>query len=323
MGVNELRTIYVGGGTPTLLTDACLGRIFVSLREHYRISDEAEISVEANPGTVDQPKADLLLSLGVNRLSLGIQSLDDTELRKLGRIHSAGEAVRSLQVIRGAGFKNISVDLMYGIPGQSFDSWRKTLAEIIAYRPEHISTYALTPEEGTPLRDDIANVDEDVVLEMYAHAIDCLSESGFEQYEISNFARSGFRCAHNVNYWNRGRYLGAGAGAHSHVNGTRSRNIEDVDAYIARSNNSLSPEMESIEISPEVGLKEFLFLGLRKTHGINIREAEIMGLDVLTAGRDMIRSGYLALMDDTLRLTRSGTVVSNAVIVGLLENLGL
>lgn len=318
-----LKTIYVGGGTPTLLDGARLGRIFSSLRENFLISPDAEISVEANPGTLDQSKADLLLSLGVNRMSLGVQSLHDDELKTLGRIHSAEEALLSLQTIEKAGFKNISVDLMYGIPGQSVNAWRETIAMIVEYMPEHISTYELTPEEGTPLYDQIQKIDEDVVLEMYTHAIDYLVDSGYEQYEISNFARLGSRCFHNMNYWGGGEYLGAGAGAHSHVNRTRSINIKNISDYCKRLKNDLTPEIESEKLSSVARLKEFLFLGLRKMEGISIRDAEILGLDVLKAGGDMIRSGYLEIVDDALRFTRAGTVISNAVIVRLLEKLRL
>lgn len=320
---DALKTIYIGGGTPTVLPDGCFRRIFECLRDNYHISPYAEISVEANPGTLGESKVGLLLSLGANRISLGVQSFDDGELGMLGRIHTADDAIRSLRLLQRSGLKNISADFMYGIPGQSIESWKETIEKALEFSPAHISAYELTPEAGTPLFNKIRETDEDLILKMYSHGIERLSSKGFQQYEISNFAQPDFKCLHNLNYWNRGGYIGAGAGAHSFVRGVRSSNIKHIDGYIERLNGNLPPDEESTEISPEDAVKEFLFLGLRKTDGISLSAAQTLGLDVAGAGRDLINMGHLEIKGDSLRLTRRGTVISNSVIAVLLSELDL
>jgi oxygen-independent coproporphyrinogen III oxidase len=317
-----LKTVYIGGGTPSLLTDACFIRIFSCLRDSYHISCDTEISVEANPGTLSRSKVDLLVSLGVTRISLGIQSFNDDELQILGRIHTSLDALHSLKYIQESGLRNYSIDLMYGIPGQSFDSWTSTLAKAVEYIPKHISSYELTFEAGAPIC-NLIKPGEEHILGMYGHAIDYLAMHGYEHYEISNFAQTGFQCRHNLNYWNRGGYLGAGAGAHSFIGGTRSNNISDVGRYIERLSGNLLPESESIRIPHEDHLREYLFLGLRKTAGISIAEAKYLGINISGAAGELIETGFLEIANDSLRFTRCGMVISNAVIVTLFGNLGL
>lgn len=320
---DKLITIYIGGGTPTLLTDACLMQIFSCLNIHYQKADYAEISFEANPGSITESKVNLLLSLGVNRISLGIQSLNDDELRTLGRIHTSEDALHCLEMMTNAGLKNVSVDLMYGIPGQSMASWRKTITRIIERMPAHISIYELTFEEGTPICALKQKPHDHLIVAMYQYAIDRLESHGYEQYEISNLAQPGFRCNHNMNYWSRGEYIGAGAGAHSFIGGLRSSTIRDIDRYTRQLNYCIQPETESTKISYEEKLQEFLFLGLRKREGVSIHEALNAGLDLVRAGREMLDSGHLEITDDYLRLSKTGIVISNAVIVRLLRELGL
>ncbi len=323
IGADYLKTVYIGGGTPSLLPDECFIRIFSCLRDHYEISHDAEISVEVNPGTLNQAKVDLIRSLPINRVSLGVQSFNDDELKVLGRIHTSDDAVYSLDLIRNSGFDNFSEDLMYGIPGQSMDSWRETIAKAVECMPTHISTYELTFEEGTSIYNTMKKPEEDLILDMYNHAIDYLADQSYEQYEISNFARSGFQCVHNLNYWDRGGYIGAGAGAHSFVNGIRSSNVKDIYHYVERLNSNLIPEIESISISPEDTLKESLFLRLRKRDGMNITEAKKLGLDIITSGKELLEEGYLEIKDGCLRITRNGISLTNAVIIRLFANLGL
>jgi len=359
---HRLKTVYIGGGTPSLLPDKCFSRIFSCLGDNFQISHDAEISVEANPGTLNESKVNLLLSLGVNRMSLGVQSFNDDELNVLGRIHTADDALRSLGLIRNAGLQNYSLDLIYGIPGQSMDSWRESILKAVDCSPMHISTYELTLEKGTPLYNIIRNPpfppfskggadrdsqeidikspsllkrgkgrllnkltmpEEDLILEMYNNTIDYLARNGYKHYEISNFALHGFQCFHNLNYWDRGGYIGAGAGAHSFVNGIRSHNVKDIHDYSERLNNGLIPETEFLEISTAEALKEFLFLGLRKTNGISICKTKLFGVDIISACKEMLEAGYCEVKHDSLRLTRKGIVLSNSVIVRLFENLGL
>jgi oxygen-independent coproporphyrinogen-3 oxidase len=318
-----MRTIYIGGGTPSLLPDRCFRQIISCLNDYFDIPPETEISVEANPGTLSEGKIDLLVSLGVNRLSIGIQSLNGKELSTLGRMHTGDDAIRCLDVMRRSGLPNISVDLMYGIPGQSVYSWHSTISSLIEHKPNHISAYELTFEEGTLLPLTTEKPREDLILSMYDSAVDMLAVNGYEQYEISNFAQPGFRCCHNLNYWERGEYIGTGAGAHSFICERRSVNVVSVDDYIEQLDSNVLPERESVTISSEGRLREFLFLGLRKTEGISIREATTLGLDVIGAGREMVDEGFLEFRDDRCRLTRKGIVLSNAVVVRLFQPLGL
>jgi oxygen-independent coproporphyrinogen III oxidase len=324
----SLRTVYFGGGTPTLLPAASCNILFGYLRDNFPLSPDAEITVEANPGTIDESKIETLLSLGVNRLSVGVQSFNDNELATLGRIHSSDEALKSIASIKKAGLKNFSIDLMYGIPGQTTESWRESLTKAVELSPTHISAYELTPEESTPLSllitsGKIRMLNEELILSMYNLAIDCLAGYGYEHYEISNFALPGYQCKHNLNYWNRGEYTGLGAGAHSFDKGIRSKNIANIKSYVENLKKGKFPETESAALLPEEISKESIFLGLRKTEGINIRHAQEQGLSLLDASGELIDEGYLKVTGDYLILTRKGIVVSNTIIVRLFEKLGL
>lgn len=379
-----LKTIYIGGGTPSLLAEECFRKLFNCLRNNFNFSPSIEITAEANPGTINNARINTLFSLGVNRLSIGIQSFNDNELRTLGRVHTAGDASRSVELIRKSGINNFSVDLMYGIPGQTLDSWHNTISKAVGSSPTHISTYELTLEENTPLyklmksnetlsqhRCEVTTIppplirgdkeegknkykkspspypspiygegilvnheseqgtpflklpDEELTLEMYSHAIDYLASFRYDHYEISNFALPGFRCVHNINYWDRGEYIGAGAGAHSFFNGIRFKNTEDINRYIETVNSGFIPHIEATKPTSAEALKEFIFLGLRKTEGINIKRLEELGLDVLDACRELADEGYIEIEEGYLRLTRKGIVISNTIIATLFERLGL
>ena len=224
---------------------------------------------------------------------------------------------------------------MYGIPGQTMESWRESLTKAAELSPSHISAYELTPEENTPLYPLIQSraitlLNEELILEMYHFAIDYLAVKGYAHYEISNFARPGFQCAHNLNYWDRGDYIGAGAGAHSFISAVRSINTMDINEYAAELNHAHIPEIQSMKLTSEDILKEFIFLGLRKTEGLNLREMPDIGGAPLSAkkrlsdaGKELIDEGYLYISGDFLRLTRNGIVLSNSIIVRLFEKLGL
>jgi oxygen-independent coproporphyrinogen-3 oxidase len=334
-----LKSIYIGGGTPSLLPDECLKKLFKFLRNNFNFSSSVEITVEANPGTINEPKINTILYLGVNRLSLGIQSFNNNELRTLGRIHTSEDAIESAGIIRKEGLRNFSIDLIYGIPGQTMDSWHKSISTASELSPAHISAYELTPEGKTPLyelieSDKIRMPDEEIILEMYNHTIDYLSSFGYEYYEISNFALSGFRCIHNLNYWDTGEYIGVGVGAHSFINGIRSENTKDLNRYIEYSNHGIIPETESAKLTYKEYCKEFIFLGLRKTEGIDINKlppfippltrGDKEGCNsLLQASRELIDDGYLDIDKGHLRLTRKGMVISNIIIVSLFDRLGL
>lgn len=323
---SELKTIYIGGGTPSLLSIGNFKKLFKHLNDSFTLSPSAEITVEANPQTIDNPKIDILLSLGVNRLSVGIQSFNNDELRTLGRIHTSDDALRTIEGIRQTGVNNYSIDLMYGIPGQTRDSWRQSLSQAVRLSPAHISAYELTPEKNTPLYGLIAShtikmPDENLVIGMYNHLIDFLSSQGYEHYEISNFALPGYRCIHNFNYWNQGNFIGAGAGASSFINMIRSKNIEDIARYEETLDAGILPDAELANIGPRESLEEFIFLGLRKTEGISLAKAENLGLNIIDICKDLVDEGYLEIQGGNLRFSRTGIVLSNTIIVTLFDRL--
>jgi oxygen-independent coproporphyrinogen-3 oxidase len=326
--IGPLKAIYVGGGTPSILSESSLRRLFDCLRENFSFSPGIEITVEANPGTLSESFIHTMLSAGANRISMGVQSFHDKELRALGRIHSADEARRSAELLRRWGVTDLSLDLMYGIPCQTPGTWMETLSAAVELSPSHVSAYELTPEEKTPLYDLISSgavtlPDEDTIVEMYEYAIDCLVSAGYYHYEISNFALPGSQCVHNLNYWNRGDYVGVGAGAHSLVNGERRANTGNIEEYISCMEAGGIPAGEPHVVSRAEASKEFLFLGLRKREGIGIKEAMERKINIVPACREMFDQGYLTMDETHVRLSGKGLLVSNTVIVRLFERLGL
>jgi oxygen-independent coproporphyrinogen-3 oxidase len=352
---NSLKTIYIGGGTPTILSAASISKILNAIKESYSIMPDAEIAIEANPNTLieksgspknrkifwGESKIEELLKSGINRLSIGIQSFIDDELAVLGRSHNADGAIKTVENIRRYGFRNISIDLIYGIPLPSnqesgvrsqelqIQNWQCSLQKALELNPEHISTYELTPEKDTPLYDDIKNDDikkgrlampeEEAVSEMYYKGIDMLKYNGYIHYEISNFAKPGRECIHNLNYWNRGEYIGIGAGAHSFFDKKRTLNVRDVMRYIETVNIGMTPVDEEVEITPDDALKEFIFLGLRKTEGINIGYLPAEKRHAFNKAVEFLVShGLVELDDNYLRLTRKGLIMSSEVIVQIL-----
>jgi len=326
--IGMLKTVFFGGGTPTILSEKCFDDIFGLIRKNYTLAPSAEITVEANPGTLTKRKIDSLVSHGINRISLGVQSFQDEELKTLGRIHDADEAIRSAEMIRAAGIENISLDLIYAIPGQSMQTWKHSLEQAVLLSPQHISAYELTPEPKTPLKrsldsGEIEMPGEELILDMADLTIDRLAASGFEQYEISNYAQPGYRCVHNMNYWDRGDYHAAGAGADGFIRGFRTRNTSGITEYLEKLSSNTDPAVEKTEISCEDALKEFIFLGLRKTEGICLSDAAELDLKLPEAASEMVKEGFAETTETHMRLTRKGRHIANAVIVRLLENLGL
>lgn len=323
----SIRGVYLGGGTPSLLEAGSLTALFESLRQHYLILPDAEITIEANPATFDRSKVELFRRLGINRISLGVQSLRDEELGFLRRIHTADEAIGAAGMLKDLSL-NYSVDLMYGIPGQSLRSWKDTLERVLALLPKHISTYELTPEGETPLAGLLGSgaaalPEEELVTEMYGFAIEFLHSFGYGQYEVSNFSLPGFECRHNLNYWNRGQYIGAGAGAHSFLGGVRLANTTDIEEYGRLVSKGREPEVSRSTPNHDDARREFLFLGLRKREGVSLTKSKEMGLEIVDSCRDLFDGGYLAEHDGYVRLTREGMVISNAVLVEMFGRLSL
>ncbi|MCX7913404.1 MAG: radical SAM family heme chaperone HemW [Thermodesulfovibrionales bacterium] len=333
--IKELQTIYFGGGTPTILNKGSLKKILNVIADNCQLSKKLEITVEANPESLSQEKCEELLSAGVNRVSLGVQSLSDDELRLLGRTHTAREAIESLRLVRSLGFNNISVDLIYGIPKRWYPSsikeqalkfWQDTIFQLASLEPKHFSIYELTIEKHKRLYKEmkIKNLivpDEGFICEQYHVGRATLEMLGYIHYEISNFAKRGYECKHNLNYWNCGEYLGIGAGAHSLVTGYRFSNLMNVKKYIQAIEEERDTKAEIITLTPKDSLKEYIFLGLRKREGINILNIERnifqrMLKDVM----ELIELKLLELENNSLKLTDKGLLLSNEVIVRLLKH---
>jgi oxygen-independent coproporphyrinogen-3 oxidase len=325
----ELTTIYIGGGTPTTVPTLTLIRLLRKIKDSFRISPGAEITMEANPGTIDKEKLRALSGAGVNRFSIGVQSFHDNELALLGRIHRFEDVTKALAAVRYSGVTNLSIDLIYGIPGQTLEDWSHNISQALEILPEHISAYELTPERGTPLYEMISEEklkkpDEETIIEMYYHTIDRLTHAGYTQYEISNFAQPGFQCRHNLNYWNRGQYCGIGAGAHSFIEDRRIKNVSNIEKYIEFMSTGLPAVEESTEISCKDAIAELIFLGLRKREGLNIRNfREHRGIDIVKASEGLIGEGLLVSDGEYVRLTRKGIIISNTVITKLFSLLKL
>jgi oxygen-independent coproporphyrinogen-3 oxidase len=329
-GRRSVRTLYIGGGTPTALPLQNLGQILEAVFSDMRVAAGAEISIEANPGTVDVRALVALRERGVHRLSLGVQSFDEGELRLLGRIHSAAEAVTAFEAARSAGYDNVNLDLIYGLPTQSLASWQVTLAQALALKPEHLSLYALSVEEGTSLAADIERgllpePDPDLAARMYEHAEDALKAAGYFHYEISNWCRAAhLQCQHNLGYWRNEPYLGIGAGAHSWSGGRRWANVAAPGEYV---NRQLAGERavgldEVIELPLEMG--ETMMMGLRLVQeGVEFeRFRDRFGLDLRQRfGDELVELQELGLLQEDrerIRLTRRGRLLGNQVFLRFL-----
>jgi oxygen-independent coproporphyrinogen-3 oxidase len=331
-----VRTIFVGGGTPTVLEPELLGRILEACREAFAIAPGVEITSEANPGTVDREHFAAMRVLGVNRLSMGVQSFDEAELQWLGRIHNAVEAERSFEAARTAGFDYINLDFMFGLPDQQPETWAGTLARALALGPEHLSLYSLIVEEGTPLADwvrrgAVAEPDDDLAADLYTYAMEALEAAGFEQYEISNWSRAGRECRHNLVYWRNEPYLGFGAGAHSFDfdperpgGGRRWWNVRPVPAYIKRMQSGPEARGGQEFITPRLAMGETMMVGLRLVReGVKddrFRARFGLGLnDVFgeTIER-LVADGLLERTAEGVRLTPRGRLLGNQVFAAFL-----
>ena len=319
-------TIFIGGGTPSVLSLTNMERMLLGICDMLSNRPVAEFTVECNPGTVDEERLLLMKQYGVNRLSFGIQSAVDQELQNLGRIHAFSEAKESYDLARRCGFENINLDLMSAIPGQTLASYGHTLDEILGLSPEHISSYSLIIEEGTPfykLYQDQPPVDEDTDRLMYELTKEKLAEYGYQRYEISNYAKQGYACRHNLKYWRGEDYLGLGLGASSLWQGKRFSNERDPKAYFSRIRNGGPAHGEEEILSPEDKMAEFIFLGLRCMKGISIAAfQERFGHSLEEIYGEVIhkhmKNGLLERKNDSIYLTERGIDVSNYVFADFL-----
>lgn len=331
LGPQPVETVFIGGGTPSLLPPAELARLLDGVFRFFPPSPDAEFTSEANPGTLTPAWLETAVSLGLNRLSLGMQAAQPELLALLGRIHSAAQVAESIRLARAAGIRNLSLDLMFGLPGQTPEQWRETLETALSLEPEHLSCYGLIPEEGTPLKaalDDGSLVlpDEEAERAMYDEAISMLAAAGYAQYEISNFARPGFACRHNLGYWRRVPYLGLGASAASFLPGPdgerRETNPPDLDGYARLVRGESARVTETV--FPADAMFETMMLGLRLNegvsesvflarHGVPLRDVYGAKLETLAA------QGLLRRDGDAWKLTRRGMDIQNSVLVELMD----
>ena len=294
---HDVDSIFFGGGTPTAIPVKQLLRVIDGIYDNFNVRSDAEFTIEANPATITTSEMRKLRRAGVNRVSIGLQSANDNELKALGRIHTYEEFERSFKTVRKAGIDNISVDLMYGIPDQTPESFANTLKKVVALSPEHISIYSLKIEEGTPfdkIKDTLTLPDEDSECLMYSQAVAYLEDNGYEQYEISNFAKAGRQCVHNLRYWNCEEYLGFGPGAHSYFGGRRfaiRRSLEDYIRHMEYPGSVKDMLLENYEIKASERLGEYVMLRMRLTEGVDTEFfAAQFGLDF-----EKLFGKYLAL----------------------------
>ncbi len=342
-GQYHVSSVFIGGGTPSILEADQMERIFAALHQSFQIAEDAEITIEVNPGTASEEKLLAWKKVGINRLSIGLQSTDDRELKMLGRIHTWKQFLETYRMAREQGFDNINIDLISAIPGQTVESWTRTLGQVAELNPEHISAYSLIIEEGTPFferygesaqrmsadtEQDVKALpplpDEETERTIYELTADLLAQYDYERYEISNYAKPGYACRHNLGYWDRKEYLGIGLGASSLIGSTRFHNTADYKNYIEKVQRQEGIREEIEELSKAEEAEEFMFLGLRETRGISIQKfqdafgkpiAEVYGKQI----EKLCQEGLLEEEGGYIRLTKHGIDVSNAVFVEFLE----
>jgi len=324
VGSVDLDTIYLGGGTPTVLPPDRIAHVLEACGRLFRVRANAEITCECNPGTVGPPALRELRAAGVNRLSIGVQSFRDEELRFLGRIHSADQGRQAVRQAREAGLGEVSLDLIYCLPGQTAGAWEESLDQARQLAPNHVSAYCLQVEPGTPLAarvkaGEVRPMPDDDQADLYARTIECLEAGGLIQYEISNFGRRGSPCQHNLTYWRNQPHLGAGAGAWGFVDGERRQQVADISAYIAGWRAG-EPRWAYREVcSGTSAANETLMMGLRLCEGLSLPEFRARhNIDLAAARRAEIdrlsAQGHVSLGDDRLRLTRAGMAVAGEVV---------
>lgn len=325
---NEIvKTIYFGGGTPSQLSYGDFQRIFDTIRANFTVVSDAEITMEANPDDLDAKYIETLRGLPFNRLSIGIQSFDDNELKFLKRRHSAERAIDAVSLCKSSGYNNISIDLMYGLPNQTMDIWQRNLEQAINLDVQHISSYHLIYEQGTRLYrlfrlGDVKPVDEDLSVQMFSTMIDSLSDVGFQHYEISNFARDGLYSKHNSSYWLGEKYLGLGPAAHSFDGQNRAWNIASISKYVEGIGQG-SPAIETEYLDKNTGYNDFILTGMRTMWGVNLvvlenRFGTSMKDYCMKNVRKYINQGFVTNNDNVLKLTREGIFISDGIMSDLM-----
>lgn len=329
LGKQSIQSVFFGGGTPSILPVESISSIMDHMRKNFDFTPKAEITLEANPESLRKPEtAKALLDCGINRLSIGLQSLDDKNLKVLGRPHKAADAMKAIYAAREAGFSNINVDLMWALPGQSVRQWLQTLKDVMNLGPDHISAYGLTLETGTPLEEDVESgrlvlpPERDQSI-MFMEGAALLEASGYLHYEISNFARMGFQCRHNLGYWEGRDYLGLGPSATSTINGRRWTNPANLKAWVEAVQKGTTQKNAEL-LSPQTRILETIMLRLRTARGLRLKAYnELCGRDFLRDNLRLVQAmhenGLIRIRNGYLSLTRSGMLVSNSIIANLFE----
>lgn len=320
-----IKTVFIGGGTPSVVDSQYIYDVLNLLNENLNIDQKAEISIETNPGTLTCEKLEIFKNMGINRLSIGLQAWQDRILEMIGRIHTVKEFEENFKLARKVGFDNINVDLIFGVPGQSFEDWCETLKCVTALGPEHLSCYSLKIEEGTVFGNrlesgELVPLDDDIDREMYSYCKDYLYQKGYKHYEISNFAKSGYECRHNLVYWYIEEYIGFGAGAHSFFESTRFNNVCDIEGYIASIMNNKVPSENAEVIDKKGSMTEFMILGLRLIDGVSIEDFRsrfdeevynVYGNEI----DKLVERGLLVVKEDTMFLSPLGLDFANQVFM--------
>ena len=316
-------TVYFGGGTPSMLSPAQLHAILEAVQRKFRVDENAEVTMEMNPGTISPECLRAFRAEGVNRASFGAQTFDDRELARLGRSHTVADTLKTFSDLRAAGFDNISFDLIAGLPGQKIEQWQTNVDKALSLRPEHLSFYLLEVHEGTPLAEHIRRgvqpaPDDDLAAVMYRWMLERAVDAGYEHYEISNLCVPGFASRHNIKYWTGAPYFGFGCSAHSYDQQRRWSNQRDIQKYVQAVEDGLSPVAEEQKLSVQDLRSEAIFLGLRLMRGVDLKHyRDLFGVDLIEAHEgDLNRfldAGLVECEGDVIKLTRSGALMSNEV----------
>ena len=317
-------TVFFGGGTPSLLSSFEFDKICRHINSAFGLSADAEFSIEANPKTLTKENLSAYISCGVNRISMGVQSIHENELKILGRIHGFADVSESVELIRSCGIGNLNLDLMYGIPEQTIESFSETIDTIFEFSPEHLSLYGLILEEGTPFwekRNKLRIPEEDVECDMYFMALNKLYKRGYRHYEISNYSKEGHECRHNLKYWQNEEFVGVGVSAYSYLDGMRYGNSSDVSEYLSENGETYK---YSEEIDTEALAYEYVMLRLRLRDGFSLTDYKTkFGKDFITADRrsrldELVSFGYVELAGDRIKLSDKGFYISNRILTELL-----
>lgn len=322
-------SVFIGGGTPTILKEDELEYLFNNIYSNFNIHSDAEISIEANPGTLTKSKLKTLYNIGVNRLSIGLQAYQQSHLDKLGRIHTFEEFAKNYEDAKNIGFNNINIDLMYALPNQTIDDWKETLQKVVMLNPTHISAYSLIIEEGTKFyelyeRKELNPTDEELDIKMYRYSIKYLKEYGYNQYEISNYSKKGYECNHNIIYWKCEEYLGLGPGASGYIDGVRYSNVEALNEYFGHIDSENKPICDKNILEVKDKIEEKIFMGLRMNEGIYFndfaKEFNINFKEKYKGIMEKLRNNNLIDYDDKIMyLTQKGIEVSNSVFIEFLD----